>query len=60
MKVNLKYKIGQRIKSETRVFIVIGFEYVPERSMRYILLHQKDGVPEWLYLFEFEIESLLG
>lgn len=55
MQIPLKYKIGQKIRGHERVYIIIGFEYVPDRSIRYILMHQKDGAPEWIYMYEFEI-----
>ncbi len=56
--VNLKYKIGQKIVVSDYVMTVIGFEYLPNRGMRYIILTVNENKTDWLYMYEFEIEAL--
>lgn len=58
MKVNLKYKMGQRIKTVSKIYTIIGFEYTMFRPIRYCLLHMKDSIPAWDYFYEQEIELL--
>jgi len=58
MQVELKYQIGEKIKAGDRIYTVIGFEYVIERGLRYILLHANDGKVLWEYLFSYEIEAM--
>ena len=58
MKVDLKYKIGEKIKSDERIYTVIGFDYVKERGLRYILLHVVDGKAVWEFMYAFEIEAI--
>jgi len=58
MQVDLKYKIGQKLKFNDRVVTVIGFDYVEGRGLRYIVLWI-DGKPGWECLYDFEIEALL-
>lgn len=59
MKVNLKYKIGQKIKASERIYEIIGFEWIKERGIRYALLHVKDGKTEWEFMYEFEIKAII-
>lgn len=58
MKVNLKYKLKQKITLSDYIVTLIGFEYVEERGLRYILLSINENKTDWLYLYEFEIEAL--
>jgi len=58
MLVDLDYKLGETIKSSAKLYTVIGFEWVEERGLRYILLHLKDGVCVWDYMYRFEIEAI--
>ncbi len=58
MKVKLKYKLGGKIKTEGKMYTVIGFDYVIERGLRYVLLHVENGKTQWEYLHEFEIEAI--
>lgn len=58
MKVKLKYRMGQKIKTAAKIYTVIGFEYVILRPVRYCLLHMKDSTPTWDYFYEEEIELL--
>lgn len=37
---------------------VIGFEYIEERGLRYILLNNIGSEMKWEYLYGFEIEAL--
>ncbi len=54
----IKHKIGERIKTESRIYTVIGYEYIKGRALRYALLYVDNGKTDWLYLYEFEIKSL--
>lgn len=58
MHIKLKYKIGEKIKTESKVYEVIGFDYIIERGIRYCLLHVEGGKTQWEYLHLFEIEAL--
>lgn len=58
MHVKLTYKIGEKIKSAERIYEVIGFEWIAERGLRYILLHVVNGKPEWEFMYEFEIKAI--
>lgn len=55
-----KYKVGQKIKMADREYTCIGFDYVPQRALRYILAHSVDGQIKWEYFFDFEIEYFIG
>lgn len=59
-KVTLRvaYEVGDTIKHDGGVWKVIGYEYVKGRGVRYITLAVRNGTPEWLYLYDFEIKSL--
>ena len=59
MKVNLKYKIGKKIKTDSKIMTVIGFEYIEGRGLRYILLNASENNIDWRYLYDFEIENIL-
>lgn len=59
MQVELKYQIGEKIKAGDRVYVVLGFEYIQGVSLKYVLLHQKDGAAAWAYMYEKEIEFLM-
>ncbi len=58
MRVKLDYKIGEKIIISDYVMIVIGFEYLEGRGMRYILLTVNGNATEWRYLYTFEIKAL--
>ena len=58
MQVELKYQIGEKIKAVDRVYVVLGFEYIQGISIKYVLLHQKEGAATWAYMYEKEIEFL--
>lgn len=59
MNVKLKYKLHSKIKSNDRIYEVIGFEWVAERGVKYILLHVQDGDAKWIYLYNFEIKAII-
>lgn len=54
----VKYKIGEVLKRDTGLYKIIGYEFVKSRGIRYILLSAKNGSPEWIYLYAFEIDLL--
>lgn len=54
----ISYELGEIIKTSSKILKVIGYEYVPSRALRYVLLHEKDGVAVWEYMYDFEIELL--
>jgi len=56
--LEVRYQIGDIITTDTRTYRVVGYEYVPERAMRYILLHDKEGVASWEYMYPIEIDLL--
>lgn len=56
--LTVKHEIGQTIKNDGGVYKVIGYEFVQGRGIRYILLSLKNGTPEWLYLYDFEIKLI--
>jgi hypothetical protein len=58
MQIKLKYKIGMLIKTESKVYTVIGFEYIIERGIRYTLMHVESGKTTWEYMYAFEIEAI--
>lgn len=57
--MKLKHKLGKTLKSSSRHYKVIGYEYVESRGMRYILATFDVYDVKWIYLFDFEIEMLL-
>jgi hypothetical protein len=58
MNIKLKYKIGKKIITDNKIMTVIGFEYIEERGLRYILLNNIGSEMKWEYLYGFEIEAL--
>lgn len=54
----VKYEIGETIKNDGGVYKVIGYEFIKARGTRYILLSLKNGTPEWIYLYDFEISLI--
>lgn len=58
MKLNVEYQINEIIKTESKVYTVAGYEYIEGRSMKYILIHVKDGSLAWEYLTAFEIKAI--
>ncbi len=56
--LNVKYRIGQVLKTEDRKYTLIGYEYIESRAMRYIYLTVDHGKPDWIYLFDFEVDAL--
>lgn len=54
----ISYELGEIIKTSSKILKVIGYEYVPTRALRYVLIHEKDGDAAWVYLYDFEIELL--
>jgi len=58
MNIKLKYTIGESIKTLGLIYKVIGFEYVKDRGIRYILLHMDGGKGNWEYLYDFEIKMI--
>jgi hypothetical protein len=57
--LTIKHQIGDKIKSSDRIYTVIGYEHVSDRGLRYILLYGDSGKVEWIYLYEFEIDSII-
>lgn len=55
-----KYTIGEVVEIGGRLYRLIGYEYIPERALRYIFCIGTDsGDTKWVYLFQFEIDALL-
>ncbi len=54
----VKYEIGETIKNDGGILKVIGYEYIKSRGARYILLSLKNGNPEWVYMYDFEIDLI--
>lgn len=59
-KVSLRvaYEVGTKIKHDGGVWQVIGYEYIKGRGTRYILFVVKNGEPQWLYLYDFELKNI--
>lgn len=58
MNINLKYNPGEKVKTEHKILMCIGFEYIKGRGIRYIFLTLDCGKPLWEYLYDFEIKML--
>lgn len=56
--LSVRYEIGDKIKNDGGIYKVIGYEFVKSRGIRYILLSLKNGTPEWIYLYDFEISLI--
>lgn len=54
----VKYSIGETIKNDCGIYKVIGYEYIKGRGTRYALLSLKNGSPDWLYMYDFEIDLI--
>lgn len=60
MVIRTKHEIGDTFVSETRVYRLIGVEYIPGRATKYIFITLEDGGDtKWVYLYEVEIEMTL-
>lgn len=57
--LTVKYKIGSVLKTSTRHYSLIGYEYIEGRAIRYIYLYLDNGKTDWMYLYEFEIQMLV-
>lgn len=57
--LRVTYEIGDKIKHNGGVWKVVGYEHVKGRGIRYIVLAVKNGALEWLYLYDFELKSLV-
>lgn len=55
---SVDYKIGDEIITDDRKYKIIGYEHVPDRGLRYILIHSDGGAPKWEYLYKIEILML--
>lgn len=59
MTIKLKYKMGQKIKSLTHIYVVSGFEYAHDtKTIQYKLLYVLDGQPKYIYLTKMEIDYI--
>lgn len=57
--MKLKYKVGEKVKTDYGILKVIGYEYIQGRGIRYILLRlDTNGGPVWDYMFDFEIKMI--
>lgn len=59
MNIKLDYDIGEEIKTQTHIYKVIGFEYIPGRATRYILMYADNGDIKNIYLYKYEIKMLI-
>lgn len=55
---SVTYEVGDKIKHDGGYYKVIGYEFVPKRGTRYIVMSIKNGTPEWTYLYDFELKGL--
>jgi hypothetical protein len=51
------YEIGEEIELNDRKIKVIGYEFVAERGIRYIVLWH-DGTMKWEYFYKFELDAM--
>jgi len=57
--MQLKYKVGEKVKTDYGILKVIGYEYIQSRGIKYILLRLDiNGTPIWDYMFDFEIKMV--
>lgn len=57
--LNIKWKIGQKLKLETGLVTIIGYNHVEGRGLQYICMRTVNGEVKWDYLHEFELNALL-
>ena len=57
--MKLKYKVGERVKTDYGILKVIGYEFVKSRGIRYILIRlDTNGAVLWDYMSDFEIKMI--
>jgi len=56
--LDVKYPTGEKIEADNKTYTVIGYEFVVDRGIRYVLLYMDSGKADWAYLYDFEIEVL--
>lgn len=57
-KISLKYNIGQTIKTSGCLYKVIGYEYIKDRGIKYIILGVDGIEPRRFYVYESELSLL--
>ena len=55
--IDVKYKIGDVLESESKTWKVVGYEIIHER-IRYICLSVVDDKTHWDFMYDFEIEAI--
>lgn len=59
MNLKLDYKMGQKVKTQTHQYIVMGFEYIYETNhINYKFLYTVDGGIKYVYMTKLEVELL--
>lgn len=56
--LTVKYKIGSVLETADRKYTLLGYEHIEGRGLRYAYLIVDNGKPDWIYLYDFEIEAM--
>lgn len=56
--IDVSHKVGSVIEGVSRVYTVVGYEYIESRGSRVCLAYVNNGTVEWLWVFPFEVKML--